>query len=380
MGLPSAALPVLRSEGERLVFLDGLRGVAALAVLAQHLGEGPFPAVQSFTTFDVQVGQLGVTVFFLCSGFIIPSSLERHRSLRAFWVSRGFRLYPLYWLSIVGALVLGYLGIFHLPDSFRIRPIQSVVVNLTMLQTFVAVPNALAPYWSLAFEVEFYVIVSGLFVLGRLKNSLATAVTALSLSIVAGVAAPLILGRPGPIGIIFNLATMFFGTVLYRVHTGEIPTRRALRTGALALTAMVAILAANFAGRDDPSAGGTRSFLPMLTAWALAYALFGATVAFRPRYILCPAVYVGRISYSVYLLHPLIIAAVPAIGGPIVTTLIWSSATVAVASITYRFIEVPSIRLGRRLLQNDGQTGDVRARQTRRPWRTGTALHEQAHH
>ena len=44
-------------------------------------------------------------VFFLVSGYIIPASLERKGSVRGFWVSRAFRLYPLYIVGIAVSLL-----------------------------------------------------------------------------------------------------------------------------------------------------------------------------------------------------------------------------------------------------------------------------------
>lgn len=58
----------------------------------------------------MDLGRIGVVVFFAISGFIIPTSLN-HRSLhpvRKFLISRLFRLYPLYWISIIlGIAVAG---------------------------------------------------------------------------------------------------------------------------------------------------------------------------------------------------------------------------------------------------------------------------------
>src|SRR5437762_8805346 len=98
----------------RLTFLDALRGVAALAVVAQHLGERLWPAFGHVTTFYFQAGQFGVVLFFLCSGFVIPASLERYDSLASFWIGRVCRLFPLYWFSLVVAVVLFALARFPL--------------------------------------------------------------------------------------------------------------------------------------------------------------------------------------------------------------------------------------------------------------------------
>ena len=90
----------------RLEFLDALRGLAAFAVILQHAGQNLSPSYSAFAFSIFDLGNFGVTVFFLCSGFIIPISLERQGSLRSFWIRRFFRLYPLYWFCIGADLLL----------------------------------------------------------------------------------------------------------------------------------------------------------------------------------------------------------------------------------------------------------------------------------
>src|SRR5436305_3617009 len=94
------------SAPPRLAFLDALRGVAALAVVAAHIQAhlaDPVGDIAPARYFSA--GQFGVTLFFLVSGFVIPMTLERG-SPRSFWIKRVCRLYPLYWASLALALAL----------------------------------------------------------------------------------------------------------------------------------------------------------------------------------------------------------------------------------------------------------------------------------
>ena len=73
------------------------------------ISHGAAAYVSGTAEFDSHIfrfGQFGVVLFFLCSGFIIPASLERHGSLQGFWISRFFRLYPIYWVATLAALAL----------------------------------------------------------------------------------------------------------------------------------------------------------------------------------------------------------------------------------------------------------------------------------
>src|SRR5690606_10394791 len=85
----------------RLAWLDALRGLGAMAVVAEHMTPWFLPSVRPQW---FHLGVYGIFVFFLVSGYIIPASLERHGDVRSFWISRLFRLYPLY--LAVGLLVV----------------------------------------------------------------------------------------------------------------------------------------------------------------------------------------------------------------------------------------------------------------------------------
>jgi len=100
----------------RLAYIDGLRGVAALMVVVQHGMETAFshaPAdsalrqvVKLVFLDDFNIGRVGVVAFFCISGFVVPFSFAGPAPLRAFVVSRFFRLYPAYWLSILCAVIV----------------------------------------------------------------------------------------------------------------------------------------------------------------------------------------------------------------------------------------------------------------------------------
>src|SRR3984885_6256886 len=96
--------------GRRLAWLDALRGIAALCVVYSHFGTRVLPAVHRavYNVFDP--GLYGVLVFFMVSGYIVPASLERRGSVRSFWLSRLFRLFPLFVFAIGAVLLLHEFG------------------------------------------------------------------------------------------------------------------------------------------------------------------------------------------------------------------------------------------------------------------------------
>ncbi len=101
---PTAAAAA--GTGSRLAWLDVLRGLAALAVVFNHFGYFLPSGVKTPVYQWINPGDYGVFVFFLISGYIVPASLERKGSVRTFWVSRLFRLYPLYLLAVAIAVTL----------------------------------------------------------------------------------------------------------------------------------------------------------------------------------------------------------------------------------------------------------------------------------
>src|SRR6187200_1820250 len=82
---------------KRLRGLDGLRGIAVLAVMAYHYDEQ-----------RAHYGLLGVEMFFVISGFVILMTMEKTNSLFAFVWHRAARLYPAYLLSVglAGSILL----------------------------------------------------------------------------------------------------------------------------------------------------------------------------------------------------------------------------------------------------------------------------------
>jgi peptidoglycan/LPS O-acetylase OafA/YrhL len=103
---PSSQPAAAAGTGNRLAWLDVLRGLAALAVVFNHFGYFVPAALKNPVNQWVDSGAYGVFVFFIISGYIVPASLERKGSVRTFWVSRIFRLYPLYLLAVAIALAL----------------------------------------------------------------------------------------------------------------------------------------------------------------------------------------------------------------------------------------------------------------------------------
>lgn len=147
---------------DRLAALDGLRFLAALAVVLFHfIGQTPwsmitiwgvpysetFPEAHRYFAF----GRLGVDLFFLISGFVICMSAWG-RTPRDFFISRVTRLYPMYWVAIVVSACL----IYSVKTPFGDPNPRLLFANFTMLQTPLGVDNLDSVYWTLWPELCFY--------------------------------------------------------------------------------------------------------------------------------------------------------------------------------------------------------------------------------
>jgi peptidoglycan/LPS O-acetylase OafA/YrhL len=153
-----------RLASDRLVELDAIRGLAALAVVICHFTYGYnrlWGHDESFS-FSVPWGASGVQVFFVLSGFVILMSLERAGSVRDFAVNRAIRLYPAYWIAIVTTFAV--VSIFGLPGN-EVSPTDAAV-NFSMAQSAFGIKDVDGSYWTLYVELCFYLLMAGIFGFG----------------------------------------------------------------------------------------------------------------------------------------------------------------------------------------------------------------------
>ena len=149
-------------ETSRLAWLDALRGFAALCVVFDHAAYGVLQHARESVYHWTDPGQYGVFVFFLVSGYIIPASLERKGSLRAFWIGRAFRLYPLYALAIIASVIAYETGLGGLQHAQQV-PFTSAASPLLTLPNLLGGTNAPNVVWTLSYEMTFYLLVAALY-------------------------------------------------------------------------------------------------------------------------------------------------------------------------------------------------------------------------
>jgi len=143
-----------------LYSVQWLRGLAAIAVMLFHFSEGYLPAA-SWAQQLFAFGGLGVPVFFMLSGFILPYSLDqkgyRLQDFGHYFKRRLYRLEPAYLLSVATALALAALAAYFFPPSNFVWSWSRLFLHLGYLIPFVEGQTWLNPvYWTLAVEFQFY--------------------------------------------------------------------------------------------------------------------------------------------------------------------------------------------------------------------------------
>jgi len=153
---------VSHGSPKRIASLDGLRGIAILLVILNHS-----LAVLGWKHFAF-IGQHGVTLFFVLSGYLITSGLaaelERNGSidLKGFYLRRFFRIQPAAWV---------YLAVL-----FFSRPGIEILSCVFAFRNYLPFQSLTSHFWSLSIEEQFYLVWPALFVLAGKRKGLIVAI------------------------------------------------------------------------------------------------------------------------------------------------------------------------------------------------------------
>ena len=133
--------------------LDFVRGVACLLVLLYHYTFRFFEIINQDNPWPVQVsfGYMGVSVFFMLSGYFSIKYTKESTGLRLFCFKKFLRLFPAYWVALI---LTGIITYFFLPE--RAVSWIDFAINFTMLESFFGVAPVDGVYWTLQYELLFY--------------------------------------------------------------------------------------------------------------------------------------------------------------------------------------------------------------------------------
>ena len=344
--------------------IDGLRAVAVLSVVAFHLSPRRFKG-----------GFVGVDIFFVISGFLISSIIYNELesgtfSIIEFYVRRIRRIYPALFIVLASVCVAGWF--FVLPSDFL--PLgKQIIGGSTFIANFVlwwqsgyfspgAEQKPLLHLWTLGVEEQFYLIFPLIcIVFYRAKSRWALPIAFLAIAIISMALNVVFINR--------YTDTVFFlpfsrfwelfvgaGLSLCLQRNLLVPWESHLlakwRTG-IGLLGLVALAVSIFGINQEDLFPGWWALLPTLGA-ALVIAAGESSWANRHILSFKPAVFVGLISYPLYLWHWPILSflniANSSWGFEVTTHMRRAGIVLAfvLAYLTYQFVELPIRRVKQR--------------------------------
>jgi peptidoglycan/LPS O-acetylase OafA/YrhL len=183
-----AAVGGLRRQ--RLAGLDGLRGLAALFVVVNHVFLRAFPGYPvdhaPFWAGWFIYGRFAVVVFIVLSGFSLALSPARHGwrldGVTLFAQRRARRILPAFWAALAFSLAVAWLVV---PQPGQGVPgTRSVVVNGLLVQNLVGAPSPNRAFWSIAVEAQLYILFPLLLLMVRRRGAVLMVAT-VSLAVAA---------------------------------------------------------------------------------------------------------------------------------------------------------------------------------------------------
>ncbi|MEP1469793.1 MAG: acyltransferase family protein [Halieaceae bacterium] len=339
--------------------IDGLRAVAVLSVLFFHSG------------FDVfSGGYVGVDVFFVISGYLITTIIVREIaaddfSIRLFYERRFRRILPALFAVVVASLIVGCVllppdSVVELGRSVMATALFSSNIFFYMESGYFDAPAELKPLlhtWSLAVEEQYYILVP-LLLLGLARFGSRHYLAGF---LVLGVASFLasLLWTPSNSSFAFYLIPtraweLFLGSVL-ALHVLPAPVSRPVRE-VLTLAGAGMIFYSVFAFDSATVFPGSAAAVPTLGTALIIYAGLGGASVMSVALSWRPVVFIGLISYSLYLWHwPVIVytrlLAVHEPGNAVLVAML--IVIFALSVLSWRYVETP-FRKGN-LLRKPGQ-------------------------
>ncbi len=308
--------------------IEGLRAIAVLSVMIYHVAPALLPG-----------GFVGVDIFFVISGFLITSHLASEHvrtgtiSLPKFYARRALRLIPAATVTLVGTAVAIALFVPRgLWNQFGGDVIASAfyAVNWTLAAQsvdYLAEDNAVSPaqhFWSLAVEEQYYLIwpllmLAAAFAAGLLKQTKRRGFAAMGVLVTVASAGWAMYEFQQQ-----NPAAYFVTTTrLWELAVGSVvaiiyPRLLRMSSGKAVTTfvGLAAVVASLWVIRDTLQWPSPWAFLPIAGAALLLGAGGGTSTTWVERVLgVAPLVWVGGLSYALYLWHwPLVVVAEQVLG------------------------------------------------------------------
>ena len=362
------AVPRPDAAMQRLGFLDALRGLAAAITVFYHLAFVGGVHVPTGLIGFVKFGGSGVMLFFVVSCFSLfytmPGRLRQARPIFSFYTHRFFRIAPLFYLWIIIQCVLKreLYGVQGWPSGLLEN--FFFVFNLVPgRQTGIVMAS-----WTIGVEMLFYVIFPLIYFKTKsLIHALALTVGTMLIYLAFVFVLPhLRIGGAGAVAsyadwiFLKDLPIFAFGAVCFFVVRDRLVSRGEDRDRAMGLFLILFAMYLTVAHGAKWIGNGIFGGHPYV--WpAICYSLLLVGLSLNPLILLVNRFtrFLGAISYSLYLAHaPIILMLRPVYARimPAVTSvplafvacaLVTFAAALPLSYLTYRFVELPGIKLGK---------------------------------
>jgi peptidoglycan/LPS O-acetylase OafA/YrhL len=320
-------------SAERIPTLDGWRGIAILLVLIGHFSPSLAPHEPAWIE---KIGQHGVAIFFVLSGFLITTRLlhEDRIDLRGFYLRRLFRLMPCAWLY------LGSLSLLSALSGAKLATAPEIFSCIFSFRNYFDAQHLpTAHFWSLSIEQQFSLVWPALLLLTGIRRArwlaLATAVLLASWRLLHWTQ---ISSQPfaASTATQYRADALLIGCALALALPGIVRYLRAWMAGPLLIG--IALCICRYP-----------DMIPLHESILIALLLAVTSQIPMPGAALLnwrPLAFLGAVSYSVYIWQqPFFLLA-----GHTVHGLITALAALALVSLaSYYLVEQPLIRLGRRI-------------------------------
>ena len=326
--------------------VDGLRALAIVPVVFYHYGFAMFSG-----------GFVGVDVFFVISGFLITSLIHREMiegrfSIRHFYERRIRRIFPALFVMLAAATVAAAIILFpldfeHYADSLFATAFFASNFEFWREAGYFDVSATLKPLlhlWSIAVEEQFYLLFPAL-LLAIGTSSRATLLAVTGAFFAASFAFSVWAVSHAPSAAFYLLPSRLWELMLgamLALAPLPVPSLRVLRE-ILAIAGFACIVAAVALFKSSQAFPGTAALLPCVGAALIIYSGQQATFV-RSLLSAKPVVFVGLISFSLYLWHwPILVFAQIALDHALVPWESWAfiALSLALAVLSWRFVELP---------------------------------------
>ncbi|EMW4538926.1 acyltransferase [Salmonella enterica] len=352
----------------KLTSLQALRGVAAISVMLFHYRFSLRAGDNSGTTIWDSLfswGIIGVDVFFVISGFIMFYTTQNYRqgiaSTKHFLLNRAIRIVPLYYFGLLIAFLFGgAMSTFHYPSKVQtlISALTFTVNNISVKPHYINDAGMYNIRWTLNYEIYFYIVFAVCLLMKHRILALACwgCIVTFIIPSIAGFAptisvqgyafqTPTIAFLTNPLLLEF-LIGVFAGYIYIQFKKHILSTKLPIISIIIAFCLLAYIIYGIYSNRIVALNLGSTAII----GFFVLFLTLGESIL-NP-YIPRALIYIGDISFSLYLLHNPIIIAVKKLIGPIgesatrgiFVVIVAMLLSVLISHLTHKYIEISLTR------------------------------------